>query len=135
MNDPLSGKRPGSRRYSVSAQKARRDGHVWVGERDAKGTPILEDDAVGIDFICRNGHGILGQFRMSTMPGSARTVFTYALPDGTTPSDQGRPQGKQKALLMCNKCPTDRQITEAKIEEALNELWKPNSRRVVSYEV
>jgi hypothetical protein len=128
-NDPLSGKRHGSRRW----REASRDRSL-IARRDENGI-IPRDDEVGIDFVCRNGHGLLGQFRMSTMDDSDRTAITIKLPDGSLPTDADAPEGKGKALLMCDRCPTDRQYTAARIEEALNAIWAPHSRRVVTREV
>jgi hypothetical protein len=129
MNDPLSGKRPGSRRW----REASRDRSL-IARRDENGI-IPRDDEVGIDFVCARGHGLLGQFRMSTMDDSDRTASVIPLPNGSLPTDADALEGKGKALLMCDRCQTDRQYTEARITEWLNDIWAPHSRRVVTRKV
>lgn len=127
MKGTTSGKRRGSRRWrDVSRDR------TLITPRDAAGNIIPRDDEVGIDFMCARGHGLLGQFRMSTMDDSDRAVTMLKRLDGTLPEDAGAPDGQAKALLMCDRCPTDRQYTAARIEEALNLIWAPHSRRVES---
>ncbi len=130
MSDPLKGKRRGSRRW----REASRDRSLFA-RRDADGI-IPNDDAVGIDYVCRRpGHGLLGQFRMSTMDDSDRTVGMLELKDGTLPEDADAPEGQAKALLLCDRCPKDEQYTLAHVEEDLNAIWAPHLRRVVTRKV
>lgn len=126
MNGTTSGKRRGSRRW----REVSRDRSLLT-PRDAAGNIIPRDDEVGFDFVCRNGHGLLGSFRMSTMDDSDRRVVMLTLEDGTLPEEAGRPDGQAKGVLQCDRCPTNQQYTEARIEEALNAIWAPHSRRVV----
>ena len=131
MTDPRGAKRSGSRRANQVWQRAlQRRRTNFYGTLDADGMPIANDDAVGIEYACVQCGTLLGHFGMSTMPGAERTVFTHELPDGSKPEEAGRPEGKAKALLECDRCGRNKEISAAHMEQILNSIWEPNSRRV-----
>lgn len=124
-------KRPGSRRY----KKATRFGIALPGWHEE--TPPGREE-VGIDFVCeRKGHKseVVGKFRMYTYDGAERRVGFDRPSDGGSPEESGRPQGQAKALLICPRCGHEKQITEARLKEALDALWEPHGRRVVVYRI
>jgi hypothetical protein len=119
---------PGSRKY----REAMNDRRIFK-VRNPDGSPIgFGIEEVGVDYICRNGGGVLGQFRMLTGPNSDRTVQLIALPNGERPDQADRHGDEAKALMFCDRCGTEIRISFATMTARLNKLWAPNARRVES---
>ena len=93
---------------------------------------------VAIRFVCnRKGHGKIpcAVFGMDTWEGSERRVWAEQMPHSPalTPWEKDRPDGQGKAFMFCPKCGHQRQVSEARLAEALLALWEPGARRVVEY--
>lgn len=124
-------KRPGSRHYAKATE------HLTFT------TPDREE--VGIDFVCqRGGHPIevVGQFRMPTWDCAPelRVVEALKLPDGRLPVSTGGQAGVNqpltKAVMVCTRCGHNKEISAARLREALDAIWKLDlHRRVVTKEI
>ena len=104
---------------------------------DAKRKTRMRTDVreyVGINFVCAKHGNTMGRVRMETYDGADRQVLILPLPDGTLPEDGGH-HGKLLLLCAAPGCRRDVQIQGDAVKAALDALWAPHRRRVVTKRV
>jgi hypothetical protein len=115
---------------------SRRDSGFQADGRPKYQSQIDHERFVGIDFGCKRNHDpvIMGSWYMYTFDGADRTPFTKADSSGRLPEDLTTPEGHPgKALLICSACTTNHQLSAQRLKAALDAIWRPNLRRVITY--
>lgn len=121
----MTERRPGSRRSRALAREA------GVGGYEPP-QPWLE--FIGVDFVCRRHPGqVLGRFRRDTFDGADPRMRMEVLPPGILPEHDN--VGHAQVRLVCALCRTDVVLAGAKVEAALDALYAPHRRRVLTQRV